>query len=263
MLLEGHRAFAYAAPTTYKRITPKNGCGFILARLAEHDDPRFAGLTKEDIYLGTKWYHRPGFASVLWTALLEDGLIESEDGMAEYDGNYSCFQRRGKKYARANGHYEFGRGWTVRYRLTDKGRRIYEEMMARVNKVLEDKKEFCKRNGIEFGTGKTIHNAVYERDLFADMSKYTDDFLKGALEAAIKYDETIDSKLELSPNSEYWCDECHSNGMWQRMLRDEINKRNAKKDEEVPPGPTEREFNIKQKLDAIINDLMDLRDSLS
>lgn len=32
---------------------------------------------------------------------------------------------------------------------------------------------------------------------------------------------------------------------------------------EVPPGPAEREFNAKQKLDAIINDLMDLRDSLS
>ena len=179
MLLDGRRAFAYAAPTTYNRITPVRGCGFILKRIYDLTEnpnmPRGTyckNPTKQDIYCGTSWANRPGFASVLWTALLEDGFIESEDGMVEYSGCLSPFARKSRRYSRANGHYEFGRGWTVRYRLTDKGRRIYEEMMERVKPI------------------------------------------------------------------------------------DPVPT-------EVPPGPAERKDETWQKLDAIINDLMDLRDSLS
>lgn len=207
MLLDGRRAFAYAAPTTYNRITPVRGCGFILKRIYDLTEnpnmPRGTyckNPTKQDIYCGTSWANRPGFASVLWTALLEDGLIESEDGMAEYDGNYSCFQRRGKKYARANGHYEFGHGWTVRYRLTDKGRRIYNEMMDRI------------------------------------------------------------SKKDIGPRPEEWRED---DFLEPGETKEEWAARNGVTLTEVPPGPAEREFNTKQKLDAIINDLMDLRDSLS
>ena len=133
MLTSGTRAFTHASPTTYKRIVPERGSGFILKRLAEHETehPHAAHLTKEDVYLGTSWYHRPGFASQLWSWLLEDGLIESDDGMEEYNAPKSPFSSRQLRYARAYGHHEFGRGWTVRYGLTDKGRRIYKEMMDR------------------------------------------------------------------------------------------------------------------------------------
>lgn len=164
MLISGRRAFTHNNPTTYKRITPERGCGFILKRIYDlTENPKMprgsyaAHPTKEDVYLGTPWYHRPGFASLLWSSLLEDGLIASDNGMEEYDGNLSRFSSRSKRYARAYGHYEFGRGWTVRYHLTDKGRGILYDMMARVNKVREEKKAFCERNGIEFGTGRVLN----------------------------------------------------------------------------------------------------------
>lgn len=143
----------YGAPTTYKRITPNRGCGFILKRIYELS----AHPRKIDVYLSTPWYKRPGFASLLWGAMIRDGLIESDDGLQAYEPYRGYFHRSGKYHMhRAAGHYEQGRGYTVRYHLTDKGRRVYEEMMARVNTIREEKKAFCERNGIEFGTGKTV-----------------------------------------------------------------------------------------------------------
>lgn len=196
------------APTTYKRITPDRGCGFILKRIYDLTEnpnmPRGTyckNPTKQDIYCGTSWANRPGFASLLWGSLIKDGLIEPNGGVQEY--KYYSFFNHSHVWMRAAGHYEAGNGYTVRYHLTPKGRGILFDMMARVNKIREEKKAFCERNGIEFGTGKTLN--------------------------------TVGSVAEYD----------------------------AQKDEEVPPGPAEREFNVKQKLDAIINDLMDLRDSLS
>ena len=191
------------APTTYKRITPKNGCGFILKRIYDltYDNQCGDPVTKKEVYAGSKWEGREkhGFASLLWSALLKDGLICSVDGMAEYEPYHGFRYMNGRnlfyKKLRAKGHIEKGK-YTVRYHISANGMGVLFDMMARVNKIREEKKTFCERNGIEFGTGKTLN--------------------------------TVGSVAEYD----------------------------AKKDEE-------RNFKIKQKLDVIINDLMDLRDSLS
>lgn len=127
------------APTTYKRITPYRGCGFILERIWDLTEdptntcppslPTGPHPTKQDIYRGTKWANRPGFASLLWSSLIKDGLIESDDGMQEYKC-YSFF-RRSHVETRAAGHYSPGIGYTVRYHLTPKGRGILIDMMER------------------------------------------------------------------------------------------------------------------------------------
>ncbi len=125
----------YGAPTTYKRIRPDFGSGFILKRIYELTET--PGLiapmwpTKKDVYFGTQWYDRPGFASLLWSSLIKDGLIESDGGIQ----NYKCWSWGGKNHVayRAAGSYEFGRGYTVRYHLTPKGRSVLFDMMDRVN----------------------------------------------------------------------------------------------------------------------------------
>ena len=162
----------YGAPTTYKRIRPDFGSGFILKRIYElTEDPgreRFAWPRKKDVYLGTPWYNRPGSASLLWSSLIKDGLIESSGGMQEY--TYGGFYKNPRIGTRAAGRYAYGIGYTVRYHLTPKGRGILFDMMARVNKIREDKKEFCKRNGIEFGTGRVLNTvgSVAEYDAKKD-----------------------------------------------------------------------------------------------
>lgn len=125
----------FGAPTTYKRITPDRGCGFILKSIYELTEA--PGLiapmwpTKKDVYFGTQWYNRPGFASLLWGSLVKDGLIESSGGIQ----NYKCWSWGCKNHVayRAAGNYEFGRGYTVRYHLTPKGRGVLFDMMDRVN----------------------------------------------------------------------------------------------------------------------------------
>lgn len=192
----------YGAPTTYNRIVPDRGCGFILKRIWDLTEdttktsppslPTGPHPTKQDIYRGTKWANRPGFASVLWGAMIRDGLIESDDGMQEY--KYYSFYKNPHVGTRAAGHYAPGIGYAVRYHLTPKGRGILIDMMER--RVLQ--------KADKLALGQTLN--------------------------------TVGSVAEYD----------------------------AKRDDmEVPPGPDEREFNTKQKLDAIINDLMDLRDSLS
>lgn len=125
----------YGAPTTYKRITPGRGCGFILKRIYELTEApgreRFAWPRKIDVYLGTPWYKRPGYASLLWSSLIKDGLIESNGGMQEY--TYCSFYKNPRTGMRASGRYAYGIGYTVRYHLTPKGRGILFDMMARVN----------------------------------------------------------------------------------------------------------------------------------
>lgn len=181
------------APTTYNRITPDRGCGFILKRIWDLTEdptntfppslPTGPNPTKQDVYRGTKWANRPGFASLLWSSLIKDGLIESNGGVREY--KYYKFYQRSSVGTRAVGRGEGpgGVGYTVRYRLTDKGRKVFMEMMERITETYMKKK------------------------LFGDL------------------DKTIKT--------------------------------------EVPPGPAERKDETWQKLDAIINDLKNLRDSLS
>ena len=165
----------YGRPTTYKRITPDRGCGFILKRIYElteapgregRADPR-----KIDVYLGTPWYKRPGFASLLWSSLIKDGLIETNGGTQEY--KYYSFYKHPHVGTRAAGRYAHGIGYTVRYHLTPKGRGILFDMMDRVNKIREEKKAFCERNGIEFGTGRVLNTvgSVAEHDAETDNAK--------------------------------------------------------------------------------------------
>lgn len=142
MILSGTRTFSYSAPTTYKRITPLCGCGYILKRiydLTENPANPLRGArsnpSKRDVYFGTKWANRPGFASMLWAAMIEDGLIESNDGTMKFNAAHSMWRySNNKSFARAKGHYENGYGYTVRYHLTPKGRGILFDMMARFNK---------------------------------------------------------------------------------------------------------------------------------
>lgn len=130
----------FGAPTTYKRIVPDRGCGFILKRIYELTEA--PGLLprpwprKIDVYRNTRWYNRLGFASLLWSSLIKDGLIESDGGMQEYKYcKYCCysFRRCFEVKTRAAGRYERGRGYTVRYHLTSKGRGVLFDMMDRVN----------------------------------------------------------------------------------------------------------------------------------
>lgn len=125
----------YGRPTTYKRITPDSGCGFILKRIYELTEA--PGLLprpwprKKDVYLGIPWWYN-GWGSLLWSSLIKDGLIESDGGMQEYKC-YSFF-KRSHIGTRAAGRYSPGIGYTVRYHLTPKGRGVLFDMMARVNK---------------------------------------------------------------------------------------------------------------------------------
>ena len=124
----------FGAPTTYKRITPDRGCGFILKRIYELTEApgreRFAWPTKKDVYFGTPWYNRPGFASLLWSSLIKDGLIESDGGIQ----NYKCWSWGGKNHIayRAAGRHGYGVKYTVRYHLTPKGRGVLFDMMDRI-----------------------------------------------------------------------------------------------------------------------------------
>lgn len=148
----------YGAPTTYKRIRPDFGSGFILKRIYELTEApgreRFAWPRKKDVYLGTPWYNRPGFASLLWSSLIKDGLIKSNGGMQKY--TYCSFYKNPRIGTRAAGRYAYGIRYTVRYHLTPKGRGVLFDMMDRYNKICKEKKAFCERNGIQFGTGKMV-----------------------------------------------------------------------------------------------------------
>ena len=124
----------YGAPTTYKRIVPTRGSGFILKRIYELTEApgreRFAWPRKKDVYLGTPWYNRPGYASLLWSSLIKDGLIESNGGMQEY--TYYSFYKNPHVGTRAAGRRAYGIGYTVRYHLTSKGRGVLFDMMDRI-----------------------------------------------------------------------------------------------------------------------------------
>jgi hypothetical protein len=127
----------YGAPTTYTKIVPERGCGFILKRIYDLTEnpnmPRGSyckNPTKQDVYCGTSWANRPSFASLLWSSLIKDGLIESNGGTQEY--KYYKFYKRSSVGTRATGRYEASNGYTVRYHLTPKGRGILFDMMARI-----------------------------------------------------------------------------------------------------------------------------------
>lgn len=172
----------YGTPTTYKRITPDRGCGFILKSIYELTEA--PGLiapqcpTKKDVYFGTRWYKRPGFASLLWSALIKNGLIESNGGIQNYK-YHGWYSSKDKISYRAMGSYEFGRGYTVRYHLTPKGRGVLYDMMDRYNKIRK-KKEYCKRNGIEFGAGRSLNTVGSVAEF--DAKKDTESRLKKLVE---------------------------------------------------------------------------------
>ena len=166
----------YNCPTTFKRIVPERGCGFILKRIYDltmPDGSYYKNPTKQDIYDGSPFKYRPGWSSNCWAALVRNGLIETDDEPQKYQPFVGYFSHNHKPYTqyRAGGHYEAARGcYTVRYHLTPKGRGVLYDMMARVNKIREEKKAFCEHNGIEFGTGRVLNTvgSVAEYDAKKD-----------------------------------------------------------------------------------------------
>lgn len=176
----------YSTPTTYKRIVPDRGCGFILKRIYELSKDFWSSdflycadvyPTKQDVYAGTRWANRPGFASLLWSSLIKDGLIESNGGMQEY--KYCSFYRNPRIGTRAAGRYAHGK-YAVCYHLTPKGRGILFDMMNRViakNKtqpnlnVVGSVAEFdAKKDGRELPQTAKV-NKGHEYDSLKNMTK--------------------------------------------------------------------------------------------
>lgn len=223
----------YGRPTTYKRIAPERGSGFILKRIYDlTEDPKLPrgthvkNPTKQDVYVGTNWANRPGWSSLLWSSLIKDGLIESDDGMQEY--KYYSFYMHPNVGTRAAGHYAHNIGYTVRYHLTPKGRGILFDMMNRVNakgKALnsvgsvaehdakkdecpvktsewreddfllsgETKEEWAKRNGV------TLQEEDEPRDFLKNMTKT--DLIREYRNAAMEADR-LDAQLLVHENDE-------------------------------------------------------------
>ena len=113
----------------YSRINPNTGTGFILSRLANSAHSFF--MTRREVYEGTHYAKRfgPGYHSSIWAKLLEDGLIE----------RVGCSPREG-----------------VFYFITERGLKVLKDMNARLDAIKKEKQEFCKHNGIQFGTGKKL-----------------------------------------------------------------------------------------------------------
>lgn len=204
----------YGAPSTYTRIVPHRGSGFILKsiyELTELNPNREFNPTKQDIYRGTKWYGRPGYASLLWGSLVRDGLIATDDGFQEYNPFKSMYHRCGSPNRRdirirAAGHNEPGRGYTVRYHLTPKGHGILFDMMARVGKTMN---------------GKTLNSvgSVAEHD----------------------------AKKDWAPKVEDWRDD---DFLEPGETKDEWTARHGVTPMKAPPTPIERDILQKEALDC-------------
>lgn len=215
----GNKMNRYGAPTTYNRITPHRGCGFILERIWDLTEdttktcppslPAGPHPTRQDIYRGTKWANRPGFASLLWSSLIKDGLIESDDGMQEY--KYYSFCIRSHIGMRAAGHYEAGNGYTVRYHLTPKGRGILIDMMER--RVLQ------KAN--KMASGRTLNTV-------GSVAEY-------------------DAKKDWAPKVEDWRDD---DFLEPGETKDEWMARHGVTPIKAPPTPVERDILQKEALDC-------------
>ena len=139
----------------YSRINPDTGAGFILSRLKTLGP--FAA-TKRQVYERTRYGHwTPGYHSSIWAKLLEDGLIASWDGFMDVKNQSNIYcSWRPKTTVRAKGHIEANGKYKVLYFITVLGEKTLNAMNERLAKIREDKKEFCKRNGIQFGTGKSL-----------------------------------------------------------------------------------------------------------
>ena len=115
-----HRDYAHHVPTTYTRIRPDAGCGYILSRLYS-DGP----LTRKQIFKGSKYDGcGRGHLSLLFTALLEDGLIECSNGeFKEYRLPITGWRLRQKTAYRV-----VAENGVPEYSLTKKGVRLVESL---------------------------------------------------------------------------------------------------------------------------------------
>lgn len=109
----------------YSRINPDSGSGFILRRLFE-----YGPMTKRAVYLATARYVTwvPGYHSSLWAKLLDDGLIVADGGRAHVSCPRSYWRCKEHSTLRA-----FGKSCAPVYSITEKGKRIYAEMLVRCN----------------------------------------------------------------------------------------------------------------------------------
>lgn len=142
----------------YSRINPNTGAGFILKRLYEMNGGRGGVMTKREVYEGTHYGHwMPGYHSSIWAKLLEDGLISPWNGFMDVSKSASpyVFSPWTKAHVRAKGAGS-GKNYTVRYFITELGQKVLNDMNARRAAVKKSKQEFCARNGVQFGTDKSL-----------------------------------------------------------------------------------------------------------
>ena len=120
-------AWRTGKPTTYSNLDPNKGCGFILRQLAT-----FGELTRKEVYTehGGNYVNRFGksYHSLLWTALLSDGLIEPANG-GFVNTLVHCFGGK-RSTVRVNSFTKD----PPRYRITDKGFDILCETLRNFNR---------------------------------------------------------------------------------------------------------------------------------
>ena len=180
--------------SNYSRINPNTGAGFILSRLATRN------MTKREVYEGTHYkYWKPGYHSSIWAKLLEDKLIAPWDGFMDVSNSaspYAFCPWKAKTHIRAKGRIEANGKYTVRYFITDLGKQTLAKMNERLAKIIEDKKEFCKRNGIQFGTGKTLPTVKEFDEKIGPVSLLAVSDGKAALDKLDHFDPDLAAKLD-------------------------------------------------------------------
>ena len=64
-------------PTTWRKLKVDRGCGYILMQLSSRGP-----LTRKDVYTEGRYAGRygEGYHSLLWTALIENGMVEPING---------------------------------------------------------------------------------------------------------------------------------------------------------------------------------------
>ena len=177
----------------YSRINPNSGAGFILSRLATRN------MTKREVYEGTRYGEwRPGYHSSIWAKLLEDGLIMPWNGFMDVKIPDSYWNlKHNRKGIRAKGVGP-GKNYHVWYFITELGKKTLAEMNARLDAVKKQKQEFCARNGIQFGTGKTLpcpFPSTYATNTAVNETRTPDDG-KAALDKLEHFNPELAAKID-------------------------------------------------------------------
>lgn len=107
-------------PTNCSRMNLAKGCGFILARLF------FGCMSREEVYEGTCYHHyKPGFHSMCWSFLLNQGMVECVNGRRVAQRWSNCFGRGTRMITHSNSRE------APRYVLRKKGLDLFKELYNR------------------------------------------------------------------------------------------------------------------------------------